>query len=97
MPALASGLLAREYAATLTDGLRTEALQAAGYDVRTVQFAHGEHSAKNLMLRASLPAGRTLDVAAAVARLRHLATDLHLDPHLLRALTRTASAPPAPA
>ncbi len=86
VPALAQGLLAREYAATLTDALRAEALTAAGYTVRTVQFAHGDHTAKNLMLRATLPAGRAVDLAAAAERLRQQAAGLGLSPHLLRVL-----------
>lgn len=46
------GLLRGAYAATLTDGLRVDLLEACGYAVDVVEFVDSEHSHKNLLLRA---------------------------------------------
>lgn len=46
------GLLKREYAATLTDALRVEMLEACGYIVDTVEFVGSSHTPKNLLIRA---------------------------------------------
>ena len=52
-PALAKvGLLKRDYAATLTDALRVEILQASGYTVDALEFVASDHTPKNLLLRA---------------------------------------------
>ena len=54
-PALAKvGLLKRDYAATLTDALRVEILQASGYTVDALEFVASDHTPKNLLLRAHL-------------------------------------------
>ena len=53
VPAIAKhGLLLQDYAATLTDALRIEALQAWGYAVDTLEFVSDTHTPKNLLLRA---------------------------------------------
>lgn len=53
VPALVQhGRFRRAYADLLTDALRVEALEAAGYEVTVVEFVSTEHSAKNTMLRA---------------------------------------------
>ena len=46
------GLLKRDYAATLTDALRIELLDACGYAVDTVEFVASSHTPKNLLIRA---------------------------------------------
>ncbi len=52
-PALADvGLLRRDYAATLTDALRVEVLEACGYAVDGLEFVSSDHTPKNLLLRA---------------------------------------------
>ena len=52
-PALADvGLLRRDYAATLTDALRVEVLEACGYQVDALEFVASDHTPKNLLLRA---------------------------------------------
>jgi SAM-dependent methyltransferase len=52
-PALADvGLLRRDYAATLTDALRVEILEACGYTVDALEFVTSDHTPKNLLLRA---------------------------------------------
>lgn len=49
---LRQGLLKRDYAATLTDALRIELLEACGYIVDTVEFVASTHTPKNLLIRA---------------------------------------------
>jgi hypothetical protein len=46
------GLLARDYAAVVTDAIRVELLQAWGYRVDVLEFVGAEHSLKNLLIRA---------------------------------------------
>ena len=53
VPALAThGHFRRAYADLLTDALRVEVLEAAGYEVVVLEFVSTEHSAKNTLLRA---------------------------------------------
>jgi SAM-dependent methyltransferase len=58
-PMLAQGLLRRDHAALLTDALRVQVLEACGYTVDLLEFVHGSHTPKNLLIRARLrnPAG----------------------------------------
>ena len=44
--------LRREAAATVTDTLRMQLLELAGYEVRVVEFVPTEHTAKNTLIRA---------------------------------------------
>ncbi|MDC0669592.1 class I SAM-dependent methyltransferase [Nannocystis radixulma] len=46
------GLLRRAYADVLTDSLRVAALEACGYDVTVLEFIGGEHTPKNLLIKA---------------------------------------------
>jgi len=56
-PAIASqGLLLQDFAATLTDALRIEILDAMGWAVDTLEFVGDTHTPKNLLIRASLRA-----------------------------------------
>ena len=50
---LRHGILAERQAELLTDGLRAQVLEAAGYDARVFEFISNEHTAKNLMLAAT--------------------------------------------
>jgi len=52
-PAYRHGLLLREHAATLTDALRVDWLEAQGYEVDVVEFIDLGHTAKNRLLRAT--------------------------------------------
>lgn len=49
-PLLAHGILAERLAEWLTDGLRTLALEAAGYHTKVIEFVASEHTPKNLLL-----------------------------------------------
>jgi len=54
VPALVDhGLFKQDYAALLTDALRAELLEAAGYRVDLLEFVASEHSMKNRLLRAN--------------------------------------------
>lgn len=50
-PAYRHGLLLREHAATLTDALRVDWLEARGWDVDVVEFIDAGHTPKNRLLR----------------------------------------------
>lgn len=49
---LRQGLLRQEYAALLTDALRVQILEACDYHVDLLEFVHGTHTPKNLLIRA---------------------------------------------
>jgi Methyltransferase domain len=52
------GVYGARFADVLTDGLRTLALEAAGYDVSVVEYVSPEDTPKNLMIRAERQSGR---------------------------------------
>ncbi|MGA0914125.1 MAG: methyltransferase [Candidatus Nanopelagicaceae bacterium] len=47
------GILYERFADLLTDGLRAERFRSAGYQVEVVEFVPDEHTARNLMIRAT--------------------------------------------
>lgn len=51
-PILKYGLLKERIAALVTDGLRAELLEQAGYHVQVLEFIDMEHTPKNILLRA---------------------------------------------
>ncbi len=51
-PLLKHGILRERAASLLTDAMRAELLEAAGYAVQVVEFIDTEHTPKNLMIRA---------------------------------------------
>lgn len=51
-PILEYGILKERFAAILTDGLRAQMLQSAGYDTQILEFIDIEHTPKNLLIRA---------------------------------------------
>ncbi len=58
-PITAHGLLKERFSSLATDGLRTAALELAGYRTQIVEFVSLEHTAKNLMIRAVKRAGES--------------------------------------
>lgn len=46
------GILKERFAAILTDGLRAQMLESAGYDTQILEFIDMEHTPKNLLIRA---------------------------------------------
>jgi SAM-dependent methyltransferase len=83
-PLLRHGLAKERFAALVTDTLRAQLLELAGYRTQLVEFVPLEHTAKNVLIRAvkGLPAGA--DARRAYEELRD---SLGLDPALERLLT----------
>jgi Methyltransferase domain len=52
-PLLSHGILRERFAALATDAARAQLLEAVGYDAQVVEFVDLEHTAKNLLLRAT--------------------------------------------
>ena len=57
-PILKYGILKERFSALLTDGLRAQYLEQAGYDTQILEFIDLEHTPKNLLIRAVKPAGK---------------------------------------
>lgn len=51
-PVFAYGVLKERIAALMTDGLRAQMLECAGYDTQILEFIDMEHTPKNLLIRA---------------------------------------------
>jgi SAM-dependent methyltransferase len=83
-PLLRHGLAKERFASLVTDTLRAQLLELAGYRTQLVEFVPLEHTAKNVLIRAvrGLPAGA--DARRAYEELRD---SLGLDPALERLLT----------
>jgi SAM-dependent methyltransferase len=86
-PLLRHGLAKERFAALVTDTLRAQLLELAGYRAQLVEFVALEHTAKNVLIRAvkGKPAGA--DVRRAYEELRD---SLGLDPALERLLSAAA-------
>jgi SAM-dependent methyltransferase len=82
-PLLRHGLAKERFAALVTDTLRAQLLELAGYDAQLVEFIALEHTAKNVLIRAvrGTPAGP--EARRAYEELRD---SLGLDPALERLL-----------
>ncbi len=82
---LAHGLLRQDFAATLTDAIRVEILQALGYNVDLLEFVDDSHTPKNLLMRAHLRRPARVDSGALTEITTRCAT-LDIRPRLLVAL-----------
>ena len=51
-PLLSYGIIKERMAALITDGLRAQMLEGAGYDTQILEFVEMEHTPKNLLIRA---------------------------------------------
>lgn len=51
-PLLSYGIIKERMAALITDGLRAQMLEGAGYDTQILEFVDMEHTPKNLLIRA---------------------------------------------
>jgi SAM-dependent methyltransferase len=82
-PLLRHGLAKERFAALVTDALRAQLLELAGYRTQLVEFVELEHTAKNVLIRAvkGRPAG-----AAARQAYEELRDSLGLEPTLERLL-----------
>ena len=56
LPMLKHGIIKDKFTELLTDGLRGLKLEAVGYDVNMIEFTSLEHTSKNIMIKAVLPA-----------------------------------------
>jgi SAM-dependent methyltransferase len=83
-PLLRHGLAKERFASLITDTLRAQLLELAGYRVQLVEFVPLEHTAKNVLIRAVKGAPATGDVRRAYEELRD---SLGLDPALERLLS----------
>jgi SAM-dependent methyltransferase len=93
------GLLRRAYADVLTDSLRVAALEACGYEVTVLEFVGGEHTPKNLLIKAHRRRPRAA-VDPSRWRLEPLqarCAALGVQPDLLRRLAAIQASSPRPA
>ena len=51
-PVFSYGVLKERIAALMTDGLRAQMLERAGYETQILEFIDMEHTPKNLLIRA---------------------------------------------
>ena len=56
LPMLKHGIIKDKFTELLTDGLHGLKLEAVGYDVNMIEFTSLEHTSKNIMIKAVLPA-----------------------------------------
>ncbi len=83
-PLLRHGLAKERFAALVTDTLRAQLLELAGYRAQLVELVPLEHTAKNVLIRAVKGAPAGADVRRAYEELRD---SLGLEPALERLLT----------
>jgi Methyltransferase domain len=84
-PLLSRGILRERFAALATDAARAELLEAVGYDAQVIEFVDLEHTAKNLLIRATRRSA--YDGRAALRRYRTFKERLGIEPTLERLLT----------
>jgi hypothetical protein len=82
-PITRHGVYGARFADLLTDGLRTLALEAAGYEVSVVEYVSPEDTPKNIMLRAERVSSRN---RFALERFQELVTEYGVDPAIQRFL-----------
>jgi SAM-dependent methyltransferase len=82
-PITRHGVYGARFADLLTDGLRTLALEAAGYEVSVVEFVSPEDTPKNLMMRAERVSGRN---RFSLEKFQELVTEYGVDPAIQRFL-----------
>ena len=71
------GLLKERMAALITDGIRANLLEEAGYRVQVLEFIDMEHTPKNILLRA-VKSGEEKKIPG----LRRMMDELHVSPTL---------------
>lgn len=87
-PVLKYGILKERMAAIITDGVRANLLEEAGYETQILEFIDMEHTPKNLLIRAvkgSTPVGgrplakdKEPEAAAKEEKLERLSQELHV-------------------
>lgn len=64
--ALRDGIMKERFADLITDSVRAQTLRALGYKVEIIEFVAGEHTPRNLMIRATKAASLRADELAAL-------------------------------
>ena len=83
-PALKYGLVKERMSALLTDALRANLLEEAGYDTQLLEFIDMEHTPKNILIRAvKRDGGKPVDTGR-----NKMADFLHVHPCLQELLER---------
>lgn len=95
-PVLKYGLIKERMAALLTDGIRAELLEQAGYRTQILEFIDMEHTPKNIMIRAVRQNRLGKSDGKSVKQnkqgksdkeaLKHMMEQLHVEPTLYRLL-----------
>ena len=80
-PMFGYGLLKERMAALMTDGIRAQLLEAAGYRTQVLEFIDMEHTPKNIMIR-GVYQGKKKEMT----ELRRLLSEFHAEPTLYRLL-----------
>ena len=81
-PILRYGLLKERMSALLTDGIRAEILEHAGYRTQILEFIDMEHTPKNLLIRA-VKQGKPKDNEKEI---RQILDFWHVEPELAKLL-----------
>lgn len=84
-PLLKYGILKERISALLTDAVRAEALEEAGYDTQILEFIDMEHTPKNLLIRACK---RKNGIVQENKELSKMAEELKISPTILSLLRK---------
>ncbi|MFA6855792.1 MAG: SAM-dependent methyltransferase [Treponema sp.] len=82
IPLLKYGIIKERFAALVTDALRAEYLENAGYSVQILEFIDMEHTPKNLLIRAVKKDGSKTKNDTALHEAESLTAALHVSPAL---------------
>lgn len=78
-PILKYGILKERLSAILTDGIRANLLEEAGYETQILEFIDMEHTPKNLLIRGVKHSDLRTGQQAAGNRLEKLTQEMHID------------------
>ena len=90
---LRHGIVKERFADLLTDSIRAQVLKIFGYKSEIIEFISLEHTARNLMIRATK--SKTSDPSSELQNLQSLLEQWQVSPYLLNELTKEISALPA--
>ena len=85
-PMLSYGLIKERYSALVTDTIRSQVLEACGYQVQVLEFVDMAHSPKNILLRCRLT--KEVSTITLPEDCRQWIISMHLQPTLLKELDR---------
>ena len=78
-PILKYGILKERLSAILTDGIRANLLEEAGYETQILEFIDMEHTPKNLLIRGVKHSDLRTGQQAASNKLEKLTQEMHID------------------